>query len=374
MEWNGNKLKQRVEDSGFTQESFSKKVGVSRPTYNAWIGGQVPKGIHLIRIWDVLGLEPDELFEPGRPPVRVMPSHRKRGAAKVTHATNREATALAESFAGFFDEADVPVLQPVAPQRTSESAVKLAVEMRKLMGLNDSHMPPSLSQVFGLLAKLGVYVVFNEFSKGIKDYAFYTQIRGNRVVFVNTSTNELDLIFPLLHEAVHAVRNVCPGEGEAWDEEEDLFCDRVAGLVQFPDGYVEDVRAAIQLCEKGHLIETLNDFAGRHHHAIYGLVRRLIEIKALNQPKAMSPYHMADSRLRKHYGTLRSHLLNEGHIGDFLEAFKTYSPLWAKLLQRHVSGMTVSRLAECLDLSYVDTKNVMEEWTSPLSELGAKKA
>lgn len=368
MEWNGNKLRQRVESSGFTQESFSKKVGVSRPTYNAWIGGQVPKGIHLIRIWDVLGLEPDALFESGRPNVRVLPSHRKRGAAKVTHETNRNATALAESYAGFFDEADVPVLQPVAPQRTPESAVKLAAEMRKLMGLGDGHTPPALRQVFDLLQKLGVYVVFAKFPEGIKDYAFYTQIKGNRVVFVNTTTNELDLIFPLLHEAVHAVRNICPGEGEAWDEEEDLFCDRVAGLVQFPDGYIEDVRAAIQGCEKGHLIDTLTGFAERHHHAIYGLIRRLVESKALNQPKTMQPYLMADSRLRKRHGTLRSHLLNNGHIGNFLDAFRAYSPLWVGLFLRHVGGMTVSRLAECLDLSYVDAKSVMDEWADPALE------
>jgi len=373
MEWNGNKLRQRVESSGFTQESFSKKVGVTRPTYNAWIGGQVPKGIHLIRIWDVLGLEPDALFESGRPNVRVVPSHRKRGAAKVTDSTNQAATALAESFAGFFDETDAPVLQLVATLRTSETAVKLASEMRKLMGLGDGHTPPTLRQVFDLLVKLGVYVVFAKFSEAIKDYAFYTQIKGNRVVFVNTDTNELDLIFPLLHEAVHAVRNVCPGEGEAWDAEEDLFCDRVAGLVQFPNGYVEDVRAVIQVCAKGHLIETLKGFSERHHHAIYGLIRRLVEVKALSQPKNMRPYLMADSGLRKRHVTLRLHLLDEGHIGNFLDAFKAYSPLWARLLQHHIGGMTVSRLAECLDLSYVDAKSVMEEWANPASESRTKK-
>lgn len=373
MEWNGNKLKQRVEGSGFTQEVFSKKVGVTRTTYNAWITGQVPKGIHLIRIWDVLDLEPDALFEPTRPSVRVVPSHRKRGAAKATPETNQAATVLAESFAGFFEEADAPVLQLVAPQRTPEAAVKLAQEMRKLMGLGDGHTPPSVRQVFALLEKLGVYVIFAKFPAAVKDYAFYTQIKGNRVVFANLSTNELDLIFPLIHEAVHAVRNVCPGEGKTWEQEEDTFCDKVAGLVQFPDGYVADVQSTLRVCKPGHLIEALKGYAERHQHVMYGLVLRLVEEGSLPKPKDMRPYHMADAALRKGHGSLRDLPLKPGHVSSFLDTVRTCSPLWFKVLQRQVGGLTVSRLAECLDLSYADAKSVMEELSVSKAGASAKK-
>jgi len=363
MEWNGNKLRQRVEDSGFTQESFSKKVGVTRTTYTAWITGEVPKGIHLIKIWDVLGLEPDALFNPGQPSVRAIPSHRKRGVAKVTGETNQAATALAESFAGLFEDTDIPVLQLVATQRTPEAAVKLAIELRKLMGIGDGHTPPTALHVFELLKKLGIYVIFTRFPENIKDYAFYTHIKGNRVVFANTATNELDLIFPLIHEAVHAVRNVCPEDGAAWDQAEDVFCDRVAGLVQFPDGYVADVQAALRFCPSGRYMDAMKEYAERHQHVIYGVVLRLVENDVLSKPKNMSPYHIADAALRKKHGTLRDLLLAKGHISTFLNNLQTFSPLWFALLQRQARGMTIGRLAECLDLSYADAKSVIDDLT-----------
>jgi hypothetical protein len=57
------------------------------------------------------------------------------------------------------------------------------------------------------MKKLGIKVIFRYFPETIKAYAFYTQICGHRVTFVNNHTNTLDLIFPFIHEAVHAIRD-----------------------------------------------------------------------------------------------------------------------------------------------------------------------
>ena len=60
---------------------------------------------------------------------------------------------------------------------------------------------------FHLLDQLGITTIFRFFPERVKDYAFYTRIHDHRVVFVNNSTNVLDLIFPVLHEAVNLESN-----------------------------------------------------------------------------------------------------------------------------------------------------------------------
>lgn len=45
------------------------------------------------------------------------------------------------------------------------------------------------------------------------------------------------MIFPLLHEAVHAVRDEYR-VNDGFDEDEELFCYMVANYIQFPDEYV----------------------------------------------------------------------------------------------------------------------------------------
>lgn len=65
-------------------------------------------------------------------------------------------------------------------------------------------------------------------------------IHGHRIVFVNNSTNIIDLIFPVLHEAVHAIRDEIQ-INNGFDAAEEAFCDKVANYIQFPDGYVRMV-------------------------------------------------------------------------------------------------------------------------------------
>ena len=93
----------------------------------------------------------------------------------------------------------------------------------------------------------------------IKSYAFYSRIHIYRVVFINTKTNVLDLIFPILHETMHAVRDE---EGATlYDEEEEKSCDLAAGYTQFPDTYIDMVYDAVEGRPKPQQVSTLKIFS-----------------------------------------------------------------------------------------------------------------
>lgn len=123
-------------------------------------------------------------------------------------------------------------MQLVAPVRSDVAAENVALEIRKRMGLENANTPPTFQQVMHLLDQLQVCAILTSFSEEIKDYAFYTQIKGSRVVFINTATSVLDLVFPLLHEAVHALRPPLETTDPVEINREDDFCDKVARLVQ----------------------------------------------------------------------------------------------------------------------------------------------
>lgn len=86
----------------------------------------------------------------------------------------------------------------------------MAVELRQLTTPESPKRPLDYQHVFRLMDRLGICVVFRSFPEGLKDYAFYVRISTHRVICVNKRTNVLDLIHPLLHEVVHAVRDSGP--------------------------------------------------------------------------------------------------------------------------------------------------------------------
>lgn len=355
MKWRGDKLKKFVKAKAFTQEAFSEAVGVTRPTYNAWINGQMPKGIHLIKIWKKLGVKAEDLFDLSPSAVQVLPLHRKRGRAINTEKSDKATYALAESFAGLFDDTDVPSLQLVATIRSDAAAESVAIEMRKLMGLENGNTPPTFLQVMRLLDQLQVCAIFTSFPKEIKDYAFYTQIRGSRVVFINTNTSVLDLVFPVLHEAVHAVRPPLESNDPDEIDREENFCDKVASLVQFSDFYIQEVRIALR--GEGKHMQVLEEFARQHTHVISGLAKRLGLVK-----KEDNTHYIADTKLRKLINkTLRDCLMPNEHVSIYLKHLEQCSPRWFALLKKRCSEVTVSKLAEYVDVSHMDAKEVRSE-------------
>ena len=128
---------------------------------------------------------------------------------------------------------------------------------------------------------------------------FYTKIFGHRIVFVNNSTNVLDLIFPLIHEAVHAIldERYVP---DVFDADEETFCDNVANLTQFPVEYVDWVHDIISGLSKAIQVNKLKGFAEKHGHSLYGLVKSIESL----YPDFKLKIGGADTNLKKKFKTI----------------------------------------------------------------------
>jgi len=352
MQWRGDKLQSHITQKGLTQERFADLIGVTRQTLSAWIKGQVPKGVHLIHIWEKLEVEAKEFFDPPSSPLKSFVMHRTYGASKKSDALTKAANELAGSYSGLFDDTDAPVLQVFAPQRTDEAAEKLAFELRKLMGLENSSDPPKLQHVFKLFSELKICVILHAFPEEIKDYAFYIQLHGMRVVFVNTEKARMDMTFALLHEIVHAIRS-CGHTEDVTDEQEDKFCDKVAGLVQIPDAYLRNIKIALQKKEKREFMKTLKEFAKLHEHAVLGLAKRM------GYKDNLKPYILADATLRKESPKLVT-LLESDEPSVYLKKLEDLSPLWFAVIKRHYASVSMSRLAQYLDISHLDARRVVD--------------
>lgn len=338
MEWQGSKLRDLISSKGVTQVKLATELNVSRQTVADWMKGQVPKGTHLLQLCQMLDISPDQLFSERRSPMSAAPHQ------------------LASEYATVLNAEEMPVLVPVVQGTDRRSTSRLAKEMRQLVDLGHSASPMGYKDVFTLMDKLGLCVIFHRFPNTIQSDAFYTIVNGQRVIFVNSNTNVLDLVFPVLHEAVHALRNHEP-VGE-WEQAEEDFCDAVAGLTQFPDAYVEDVCTAVKGRHKDAKINTLKDYAKRHHHTIDGIVKRIEEKSGST---ASLDIHGADANLRQGYPTIGEILVSE-NASTFVSLLEQLSPTWLKIISRYAESMTTGRLAELLDLeSVLDARSVKEE-------------
>jgi transcriptional regulator with XRE-family HTH domain len=60
--WDGSAIKRCAKAQGLSLSKLAEQIGVKCQDVNNWIGGQIPKGIYLIKICDILKIDPDELF------------------------------------------------------------------------------------------------------------------------------------------------------------------------------------------------------------------------------------------------------------------------------------------------------------------------
>ena len=261
MSWSGANLKALAKKKGIALTKLSELLKVSRQTVTAWVKGKVPKGDHLIELSRILEINPGYFFFDDETQRTIsVPMHRKRGVAKVTEKTEQDAFRMAKQYEKLFIEAPDPGLVQVlrVTRRDDNNAKTLANKLRELSGI-ERHLPMDYQHTFHLLSLLNIVTIFRYFPSSVKDYAFYCRIDKHRVVFVNNNTNVLDLIFPLLHETIHAIRDE---EVNAIDDpaEED-FCDLVASHIQFPGEYVFMVANTIINRRIGTQINQLKEFA-----------------------------------------------------------------------------------------------------------------
>ncbi len=264
------------------------------------------------------------------------------------------ATAYAHLFKNDANSSILPVLR--VHDRTDVAAKKIAAELRKRAGIGQD-LPPDYEHTFSLLEQLGIKVIIRYFPEKIKAYAFYTKIHGHRIVFVNNSTNIVDLIFPVLHEAVHAIRDEIQ-TNDGFDTEEENFCDKVANYIQFPDEYVHMIYDVINGLSVGVQVNRLKTFGKKYGHALFGIVK---QIKTID-PDFNLRIGGADSNLKKGFHTIGDILFIDNDPRDYVAKISKLSPLFTNVILNQIDSITNRKLGEMLGIENVlDAKAVKEE-------------
>lgn len=357
MSWVGDRLRSASKEKGVSLSKLSEALKVSRQTVNDWIKGQVPKGNHLMEISRFMEVPPGYFFTNDSRGHISVPLHRKRGLAKLSERMKEEAIDIAMQYEAFFKSAPEPGLVPVMriDRRDMENARLIASKLREMSGI-EPNRPLDYDHTFQLLHGLKIVNIFRQFPPNLKGYAFYCRIHSHRVVFVNTDTNILDLIFPLLHETVHAIRD--EETSAISDHEEELFCDTVSNLVQFPEEYVSMVHKAIKGRSKGIQVNLLKEFSKNNAHSLFGIVE---QIKRLD-PDFGLQVGGANSNLKKLFPSIGQVLFKEEDARIFVSKLKKLSPIFFEYLETQVQGVTTRRLGEWLGLeSGLDAEQAAKE-------------
>jgi transcriptional regulator with XRE-family HTH domain len=358
MEWMGEKVKELIKENNISIVKLADKVGVSRQTVNDWINGQVPKGSHLINLCKLFNINPDHFFKDGFNDSISVPVHRTRRTAKVTAAMQKDAINLAKEYDLLFrNDTDVGILPVMRGHGRAEKNIqKVAKELRIRAGI-PNNLPPGYEHTFALMENLGIKIIFRDFPQKIKAYAFYTKIHNHRVVFVNNTTNILDLIFPLLHESVHAVRDEYR-VNDGFDEEEELFCDNVSNHIQFPDEYVKMVYTVIKDLKPAMQVNKMKSFGEQYTHALFGLMKRIQNI----DPAFSLSIGGADTNLKKRFPAIGKILFGEKETRDYVKILAELSPLFVRTIISQLDGLTDRKLGELLGIDTVmDAKSIKAE-------------
>ena len=293
MKWQKEKLKALVKARGLTHDRLAEEIGVSRQTVASWFAGQVPKGLHLMKLWSLLHLAPGSLFQDDAPHCVTRAMYHAIGVETSQESVRRETEALIARYVGFFTKKDTSPLQHVILSRDAGMAKSLSIAFRKIMGLQDGVLP-SLLDILALMAKLDVCVIPRSFPKAISADAFFVTVNFKRVIFVDRSCKAVDLARSLVHESVHAMRpTIAENTDDAEVAKEEKFCEDV-------------VR---QTC------------AGK------------------GTPSEQ---------------TLEDMMFSLGEVCQFVHFLEKYFPVWYAILKENAALLTVSRMAEVLDLPQTD--------------------
>jgi transcriptional regulator with XRE-family HTH domain len=357
MNWQGIAIKKLAKTQNMTLTSLAQGIGVSRQTVNDWIKGQVPKGHHLILLCKTLNATPDSFFFESTGVVSV-PVHRTRRRAKVTPAMQEVAIELAKEYELLFrsdkDSSVVPVIRVTSMDE--QSAKKIASKLRTFIAISREE-PMDYEHAFELVKKLGIKVIFRNFPESLNGYAFYTTIHRQRVIFVNNTTNVIDLIFQLIHESVHAIRDE-ENIGVEYDNEEEDFCDMVANYVQFPEEYVNFVRNTLKGLTPAIQINKLKVFGEKYCHSLFGIVKRIKNV----QPSFVLNVGGADTNLKKKFFTIGERLFTSDNVSDYIALLLKLTPNFLATIKNQIDSLSDRKLGELLGVaSCLDAREVKNE-------------
>ncbi|MHB1350257.1 MAG: helix-turn-helix domain-containing protein [Desulfobulbaceae bacterium] len=358
MEWNGSIIKSLAKDQGITLKKLAADIGVSRQSVSDWVKGQLPKGNHLVALCKLLNTTPNTFFTLEANAGITVPSHRAKANAKVTSSRQKYAYQFALEYSVFFKNIREPRVVPVvrALDRSDGCAKSVASKLRELAGASEKG-PITLDETFNLMESLGIYVIIKKFPSTIKAYAFYTKIHSYRAVFVDYNTNVMDLIFALLHESIHAIRDEEVID-TSYDQNEEDFCDLVANYVQFPKAYIDLAKNTVTGLPKGHQVYQLKYLGKENTHALYGLVKQIQQLDTSFDLNIGG----ADTNFKKQFKSIGDVLFTENTASDFVETLNYISPVFVDAITNQLEGISDRKLGELLGIENIlDAKDIRDE-------------
>ena len=63
MNWNGGKLNVLCEEREISKSELAERLGITRQTVYKWISGQEPRGSQLLKLSELLGVDPPQLYD-----------------------------------------------------------------------------------------------------------------------------------------------------------------------------------------------------------------------------------------------------------------------------------------------------------------------
>ncbi len=363
MEWQGHKLKAFLEENGPTISELALKIGISRQSISSWIAGQAPKGEHLMALCESLNSDPSFFFKT-EVPHTDLPLHRKRGAAKTTDASQKAAQALVSKYSLLFRQyPSPPITLRISARILDEStAEKTALMVREYCKI-DSAKPLKIVEAFKLLQRLNIIPIVRRFPESIKSYAFFSKIVGYNVVFINSSSNVLDLVFAILHEAAHAILDLTEVEQKSgdFDFRVEEFADAVANQIQFHPAYLDLVSRSIEGCNIGTQVIKLKKLCAENHHSVYGIYTNLARMGAPIKLSKLDAVK-SNSTLRKKTPSLNGVLFQNKKPREYLDLLQNISPSFLKMIQNNLESTSTRKLGELLGIEgEMDAKELREE-------------
>jgi transcriptional regulator with XRE-family HTH domain len=361
MYFRGDLIKTKAKEGKVSLQGLAKQVGVSRQTVYQWTLGQIPRGSHLFRLCTFLNLSPEAFFnEVIERPVTV-PLHRTIKKKPVTREMKEASQKLAEQYLQLFRQESSAAVLPVIrmKERSKTNAALIANILREKSGIAEGR-PMDYESAFSLLSKLGIYAIFREFPKELSasSYAFFSRIEKHRVVFINTETNVLDLIFQLLHETVHAIRDEELSQVDS--DEEETFCDLVAEMTQFPRLYVEMVACHIKghIKQPGILISRLKEKSKEYSHSLWGITYRLQHMGIIDRSINVGG---AATKLNKQFPKMGDVVYMNQDPDAYIEMLNKLSPLFIKLVAAQLDSASIRMFGEWLGLTTsMDAKQIVK--------------
>lgn len=364
LKWSPQALRAMITEQKITKVGVCDKLSISRPTLDNWLSGKVaPKGKHLILLSKLFNISPNDLFIDET--IVAVPMHRTNRNKELKDQMKMASTTLAAEYEILFRNAPDPIISDVlkVSELSSDNVLRVAKKLRTIAGINDPR-PLQFNDILKICARLDISVIFREFDDEIDSYAFFVSIGLHRVIFVNTNITNVDLVFPVLHEVVHAIQDGEPHR-EATNEEE-KFCDAVASEAQLPNEYIKYLVLKLKKIRSnvGMRVNFLKLESKRNRYSLFGLSKILKK----NFPRLnVGNIEGSATKINQSLGPIRQKFEEQKTASDLVSFMQQVSPNFINFITQQHENFSDRKIAELFGLSNQEDGTEIRETLDALS-------